>query len=388
MKFYLFNEKTCIRLKLFGEDLRNILVGNGWKEAEREDAEYLFINSCSFISSKEEEVISIIRRIVEQKKKNQKICIFGCLPSTNPKRIKEISPNITLFKRDLEEIINFFKLKRKTTPISHTTNKSLSKSSILIDWANKIFIKDKTITYRLNKNKVFHLKISEGCTGKCTYCSEKFTTRLKSRKISEILQEFRKGLKKYNIFSLNADDTSSFGQDNNENILSLLNQIIKNNNEFSLAITEFNPRGMNKDIINILSSEKIIFITLPIQSGSQRILDKMKRQYEIRDIISKLIELKKLNPKIKINTHLIVGFPGETKKDFQETLNIIDKNIFDRIKVFKYNDRPGTEASMMPNKISEREKSIREKRLRTKILFNCIKNKQLSNLLLNFSNYL
>lgn len=380
----MLNDGVCIRLKLFGEDIKRLLANNNWKETCSEKADYIFINSCSFLLSKEKEFLRIINKQNERKKDNQKICVFGCLPSTNQEKILEINKNVILFHRNLDEIKDFFKLDKAKIGISHVTSRKLSASGRIIYLINKI-LKDSTIEYRLNKEKVFHLKISEGCLGNCSYCSEKFTTRLKSRKIKAILADFEKGLEEgYKIFALNADDTSVFGLDNKEDIYSLLSRINSHKEDFKLAITEFNPFGLlDKRIFSALNSKKIIFITIPVQSGSQRILDKMNRPYDIKEVIAIIKKLKEINTNLKINTHIIIGFPGETKEDFKKTLDLIDKNIFDRIKIFQYNDRPGTKASFMEQKISEKEKQERFMRLKRKIIINFAKKGDISNILVN-----
>ena len=381
MKFYLFNENVCIRLKLFGEDLKNLLSSNGWKETTLQDADYIFINSCSFLNSKESFFLKKIQELDSKTDKN--ICVFGCLPQTSSEKILTINSKILLFNRDINLISKKLNLTLTNTSLSHSTRKVLSLKGKIVYLFNKFLLKNPSINYRLNKEKVFHLNISRGCLGKCTYCSEKFTTSLKSRKISEVLNSFHSGLDAgYKIFSLNSDDTSCFGKDNKEDIYSLLKEMLAVNKDFNLVITEFNPQGLTDKVINLLSSKKIIFITIPIQSGSQKILNKMKRPYKISPVIKKLKEIKKLNPSLKINTHLIVGFPGESKNDFNKTIALSKTGLFDRVKIFEYNDRPGTEASLMKRKISFNEKIKRKKYLKLKFILSDLKHFSLSNILM------
>lgn len=381
----MYNENVCIRLKLFGEDVRNLLKANNWKESNFEDSDYILINSCSFIKSKEKEFLNKIKEIENLKKGNQKIFVFGCLPSTSFNEIKMADLKVELLHRDINEFIERFNLKDKAIPIAHITQRKLTTSGKFVFFINK-FINNPSIHYRLNKDKVFHLKICEGCLGKCSYCSERFTTSLKSRKIKEVIYEFETGLKQgYKIFSLNGDDTSCFGIDNKENISDLLSKILSHKEEFFITITEFNPKGLNKKMLSLLSSKKVVFITIPVQSGSQRILETMKRPYKLSKVIKNIEKIKVLNSKIKINTHLIVGFPGETKKDFNKTLKIVKLGLFDRVKVFEYNDRVNTEASLMKNKVSEKEKKSRSQIIKKELFLKNIKTFSLSNLLMNLT---
>lgn len=384
MKFYLFNEGVCIRLKLFGEEIKELLTKNGYEESNLEDADLILINSCSFLKSKEEFFLKKIEEV--NNLENKKVCVFGCLPSANTAGIKKINKDILLAGRNIEEISRTLNLKHKKTSIAYRTKKELSRRGKIIFLLNKLILNDKAINYRLNKEEVFHLNISKGCLGKCTYCQERFTTKFKSKKISEVISIFERGLKEKNkIFSLNSDDTSCFGIDNNESTEQLLRKILSYSEQFYLTITEFNPKRLNKNIIELLSSNKIIFITLPIQSGSQRILNRMGREYKIKDTIKKIKQIKKLNPSIKINTHFIVGFPGETKKDFEKTLDLVDSGLFDRIKVFEYNDRPLAIATKMKNKVSEEEKNYRKEKLKRRFLISQIKKLNLSNILMELA---
>ncbi len=387
IKFNLINGGTCTRLKLFGEDIRKLLISNNWVETYIQQADYIFINSCSFLKSKEDYFVQLIKDSYEIKNNKQKIVVFGCLPSTNPLRIKNIDLEAILFSRKIEDIVSFFKLKDNIRTPSTIVDNDLNFSQRLIQIVNRLFLRDSTIDFRLMKKNVYHLKISEGCSGRCSYCSEKFTTRLKSRKISELRESFKIGMAAgFKLFSLNSDDSSSFGKDNNESISELLSNLISFSGDFKIALSEFNPQGLSyKNIVRILSSDKISYITIPIQSGSQEILSRMRRPYQINMVLTRIKEIIKLNPKLKINTHLIVGFPGETSKDFNKTLDIVKSGLFDRIKVFKYSDRPGTEASNFSNKIDERTKIIRAKKLQKSILINSFKKLDFANFLLNLN---
>lgn len=385
MNFYLYNQGTCTRLKLVGEELKELLIKNGWQNVSKDQSEIIFINSCSFLKTKEDEFLKLISKINSVKKENQKIAVFGCLPAVSAKKITDISANILLFNRNLKGVSDYFNLKSKLITINFTNNDKLKFRQKLILKINDIFLKDDGIKFRLKKDQIYHLKISDGCRGNCSYCSEKFTTEFKSRKIAQILESFKKGLAAgYKLFALNSDDTSTFGWDNGENVYQLLEKMISIRGDFKIAISEFNPRGLfDPRIKKILQSDKIIYITIPIQSGSQKILNLMRRPYQIDDVKRKILEIKKNNKKLKINTHIIVGFPGETENDFRQTLNLFDWRIIDRVKIFAYSDRPGTEASKMSKKVSAKDVKIRVSRLQRKILMANMAQLSLSNWLLN-----
>lgn len=385
MNFHLINRMTCTRVKLFGEDLKKLFISNGWGESSFQDADYLLINSCSFLKSREDYFIQEIEKMIKNSNSNQKIVVFGCLPATNPKRILALNKNILLFSRDMDKIISYFCFKNKEFSLSTITNSDLTFTQKIISRINRIFLKDPNITLRLMKKNVFHVRISSGCKGNCSYCSERFTTVFKSRRIFEVLDSFREGLGNgFKVFAINSDDSSCFGIDNGENIVQLLIKLVSLNGEYKIAVSEFNPQGLFiKNIHNVLSSEKICYITIPVQSGSQKILNKMRRPYNVSLVIKKILEIRKSNPLLKINTHLIVGFPGETEKDFLKTLQLVRGGLFDRIKVFKYSDRPNTDASKYSNKISEDVKLKRAKIIQRSIIHDAIKKMDFVNFLLN-----
>lgn len=386
MKFHLINSGTCTRLKLVGEELRELLIKNRWQETKSlAEAEIVFINSCSFLKSKENEFLSLIEQTKKNINLNTKLSVFGCLPTVARKKILLIDPKILMFNRNLTEIAGTFGLERKIISVNFTSNDKLSWYETLILIINRLFLRDDGIKYRLQRDQIYHLKISDGCRGRCTYCSEKFTTAHKSRRISDVVSSFEKGLRAgYKLFALNSDDTSAFGLDNGESLFDLLQKLLSYQGDYKIAVSEFNPSGISDNkSISILSHEKIIYITIPIQSGSQKVLDGMKRPYKIKEVIEKVKELRRKNPKLKINTHIIIGFPGESEEDFQLTLSILRENIFDRVKIFRYSDRPGTEASKMIRKVRAKEIVRRANIVKRTVLLRNFLTFSISNLLLN-----
>ena len=383
--FYLINNNTCTRVKLYGIDIKNLFTINGYNEELTMDkAKYIIVNTCSFLKTKEDYFMNYINKLSKEINNNQYLVIIGCLPSIRKEELLKIHPNIITFGRDIDEIKKYFKFdKNIKSKATNVCDKLPLKKELIYDF-NKYILRSKHIEYRLKRNKVCYLQISSGCRGKCAYCSEKFTTKLKSRTINEIIDAIKDGIERgYKLFGLNSDDASAYGTDINSSLQELLNEIIKIKEDIYFSIPEFNPNGINKEIINCLKDKRFIYITVPIQSGSQRILNLMKRPYKINNVIKNIKEIKTNNKKIKINTHVIVGFPGETEEDFNKTLEIIKLGLFDRVKVFMYNDRPNTEASIMENKISNEEKIRRKNIILKEMKKQNIKHFSMTNLILN-----
>lgn len=388
-RFHIFNDDVCIRLLLHGEDIRELFLKNNWLETkDQKSADVILVNTCSFIKSAENAAVAKLERIIGSKEDWQEIVVFGCLPDINPERLKKIHQGISLSGRDIKGLIAAFNLERVERKVGHKVNRQGPISARIVKHLNRLFFRDDYFTYLFDKEKVFHLKISEGCLGQCAYCAERLARgSLKSKFISEIIEEFQGGLREgYRIFSLNADDVGLFGQDNQENIAQLLEEMLKVQNNFRLVITEFNPWALVKyreKIADILASPKIIFITVPLENGSQRILQLMKRPYILKMVMPVLSKIRMRNPGIKINTHIIVGFPGETEEDFEETLKLFDRFYFNKVKVFQYSERPNTEAALMPDKVGEKDKAERQRMLCRKVLHSAVRRLDIKAILLN-----
>ncbi|MBR3898634.1 MAG: radical SAM protein [Bacilli bacterium] len=382
--FYMINQNTCTRVKLYGIDVKNLFLINGYVEDNKEKSNYIIINTCSFLKTKEEYFMNYIKRLSDDLASYQKLIVIGCLPSIRKNDLLKMNDKIITFGRDIDAIKDYFNFSKNIKSKATTVCDKLPLKKELLYQLNKFIFKSKHIEYRLKRDKVCYLQISSGCRGKCAYCSEKFTTKLKSRPIKEILLAINDGIERgYKLFGLNSDDASAYGKDIDSSLEELLSEVVKIKSDVSFSIPEFNPNGLTEKVIEYLKDKKFIYITVPIQSGSQDILNKMKRPYQIDEVIEKVRRIKQNNKKIKINTHVIVGFPGETEEDFNKTLDVIKLGLFDRVKVFMYNDRPNTIASTMTNKISDAEKKRRREILLKEMKKQNIKHFSITNIILN-----
>ena len=384
-KFYMYNNGTCTRVKLYGVDVNNLFIVNGYEEVEKEEnADYVIINTCSFLKSKEEYFYRFIRDVDNRLNDKQKIIVIGCLPSIIRDELLDINDKMLLFGRDLSEIKKHFKFKKDIVTRATSVSDKLNFSKNLLYQFNRFILHSKHIEYRLKREKVCYLQISSGCRGRCTYCSEKFTTKLKSRPLNDILEAINDGISRgYSLFGLNSDDASAYGKDIGSSLEELLTEVVKIKGNIYFSIPEFNPNGLSDKVIECLKDKKFLYITVPMQSGSQRILDLMERPYKIDDVIKRIKRVKKNNKKLKINTHVIVGFPGETEEDFMKTKEILSSGLFDRVKVFMYNERPNTKAALMDGKVPESVKVRRRNELLEVMKKQNIKHFSMTNLILN-----
>lgn len=385
MKFYIYNAGTCIRVKFFGEDVRNLLKLNGWNECSvAAIADYLIINTCSFLESKSSYFLEFIQIIEKQRLPFQKIVVIGCLGGTHEKEILAISKDILIFKRDLDVIACSFKCDQMPKATATNISEILPLSKMILEKFNRCFLHSKHIEFRLKREHVCYIQMSTRCLGKCTYCSEKFITKLKSRPIKEILDAVDDGIKRgFTLFSLSSDDASAYGKDIGSSLDELLMELCKIKQDIYFIIPEFNPQGLSGSVIKSLSDKKFLYITIPIQSGSQKILNKMKRPYEIDKVVKNVYRIKNSNKHLMVNTHVIVGFPGETDEDFEKTRMLLKTGLFDRVKVFMYSERPGTKAALFPDKVSQTIKENRRQKILKTMRHSNLKKMSLTNLILN-----
>lgn len=177
--FYMINHNTCTRVKLYGLDVKNLFLINNFIEESIDKSDYIILNTCSFLKTKEDYFMNYIQKLPNNLKDNQTLVIIGCLPSIRKKEILKMHPNIITFGRDIDKIKEYFHFSKSIKSKATTVCDKLPLKKELLYQLNRLIIRSKHIEYRLKRDKVCYLQISSGCRGKCTYCSEKFTMRLK-----------------------------------------------------------------------------------------------------------------------------------------------------------------------------------------------------------------
>ena len=180
-------------------------------------------------------------------------------------------------------------------------------------------------------NKLFNVRISKGCNSRCTYCAIKNAVGpLRSKPLGEIMEEFNLAIGEgYKNFRLVADDVGSYGQDIGSNIVDLLNRVYAYQYDFKLIWDDFHPIWLIQyfpDLFNIFSQypQKIGYLGFPVQSGSDRILQLMNRGYKAADVKECLLALNEALPEVDTTSHVLLGFPGETKEDFMQNGSLLE----------------------------------------------------------------
>ena len=353
---------------------------------EAEKADILLINTCGFIESAKEEAINTILEMTEYKNKRCKyLIVMGCLVQRYYHELVKLLPEVDLFIKienydtlweQIEDLIKRGIVKRMKKTSKKITE--IPKMPMLTQeqYLGRILTTGEDYAY---------LKIGEGCSNKCTYCAipyirGPFVSRKKEDIIEEAKMLAKKGIKELIVI---AQDTTKYGIDiyGESKLAELLEEISKIEQIKWIRFLYSYPEGITDELINVVAKNRKIakYFDIPIQHSSDRILKKMNRKTnkkQIREIVNKIRD--KI-PNATIRTSLIVGFPGETKEDFEDLLNFVEEIRFDKLGTFMYSKEDGTPAAKLPdqihgntkksryNKIMEEQQKITSEKMKTKI---------------------
>lgn len=387
LKFHLFfKRKTvnvicngCSRRVLDSEKIKNYFQKNNYKIVEgSSNADYVVFVTCAFTQQREDESIKIIEKL---KKGKGELIVAGCLPDIAKENFTNVFNGRYVSTKNMDKFGDLFDSGgTQFTEVPDSNFVPISIPSLLsIINVRSFFNKFSLNSLRLltngliskaklnNKNEYF-LRIGFGCLGNCSYCGIKNAIGThRSKSINTVLEEFKtavvKGYKRVNIIS---DDVGAYGLDINESFPKLIREILKEANykDIRLKIKELHPMWIIKyslELIDLIKTNKIIYILSGIQSGSDRILKLMKRHHSSNQIISVLKQIKMANSKVWLSAQIIVGFPSETNEEFIATLNLLKSVRFDEVTIFPYTDRLGTKSIEMQDKISDEVKMDRIK---------------------------
>lgn len=366
----------CPRRGIDSQKIFDYLEANGWSFTEDyRDANLIVVSTCAFVKDREDQSLQAIDYYRENLEDHAKIVVAGCLSEINPDSIAAyddidfLSPReLNNFDRIIEADIKFENIPDPNQIFSHPFAPDLATQETQKDKQRRNIRLDS----EYEKENVFTVRLARGCLGNCSYCAIKFAAgSLESKQLPEIMKEFKKGLKQtYQTFTLVAGDTGCYGIDIGTTIVDLLSEIFKIEGSYKLILKEFNAQWLIKyqlQLENLLKDnyDKIDYIIVPVQSASDRILQLMKRPYKIEKVKECLRSIHKKIPKLKITTHIMAGFPGETEEDFQKSLDFIQEFKFPFVDIYGYEDRPRTQASHLEGKIPQNIINQRVKQLRT-----------------------
>ena len=358
----------CSKNLIDTEATIGVFKENNYKIVNNEkDADIIVINTCGFIDSAKEEAINTILEMAEYKKKRCKyLIVMGCLVQRYYDDLIKLLPEVDLFIKIDEYDRLWEKVDKlvKEDIAEETKTKTINKISEIPQMP--MFLQEQFMNRTVTTGNNFaYLKIGEGCSNKCTYCAipyirGPFVSRKEEDIIEEATQLAKKGIKELIII---AQDTTKYGVDiyGESRLAELIENLSKIKEIKWIRFLYSYPEGITDELIEVVANnEKVAkYFDIPIQHISDSILKKMNRKTNKKDIESLIKKIRNKIPNVTLRTSLIVGFPGETKENFEELSKFIEKTRFDKLGVFMYSKEDGTPAAKLPEQIHGNTKKSR-----------------------------
>ncbi|MDR0904417.1 MAG: tRNA (N6-isopentenyl adenosine(37)-C2)-methylthiotransferase MiaB [Ruminococcus sp.] len=347
-----------------GNSLLGKILDMGFAETEDvNSASLIIINTCAVRENAEKKVYGVIGELKHVKEKNPDVIIAVCGCMTQEKHVAEFIKNTY---RHVDFCFGTFAYKK----FPELLYNALTKNEFQCD--NNEYPNDFS-DFNLYQKSVIKadVPIMYGCDNYCSYCIVPYVRgRERSREVSDILSDIRtltdNGFKEILLLGQNVN---SYGNTLKPPVpfSELLKQAAEIPGDFKIRFMSPHPKDMRKDLIDIIAEYPKLCksIHLPLQSGSNRILELMNRQYTAETYMEIVKYIRKKMPRCTISTDIIVGFPGETEYDFEETLRIIKEAHFYNIFSFIYSKRTGTKAADLPDYATAVEKTSRMTRMLT-----------------------
>ena len=378
-------KQKAVFIKTFGcqmnehdsEKIHRILGDHNYKTTENiNNADLVLLNTCSIREKAEHKVYSSLGRLRRLKDKNPKLIIGvgGCVAQQEGEKLLHRVPYLDI----VFGTHNIHKLPEFIHDVEQTGRRILETS--LYDSVPSLGVYSNSGEKKIKS----YVTIMQGCDNYCSYCIVPYVRgREISRPSGEILEEVRrlseKGVREVTLLGQNVN---SYGRSiaGDMTFPQLLHSINEIDGIERIRFTTSHPKDLSEELISCFGQlDKLCeHIHLPVQSGSNSILKAMNRRYTVEEYITKAERLRKVCPKISITSDIIVGFPGETEKDFEGTLQLMETVKFDSLFSFKYSDRVETKASTLTEKVDDEVKGKRLSILQTyQKLFTLTKNRGL-----------
>lgn len=343
------------------EKIAYILENKGYSfTPDREKADIIVFNTCAIREGAEDRFLGNVGALKRQKKANPNLLIAVCGCATQKQStaqyIKKTFPFVDI-------VIGTFNLANLGTYIDEAKNKR-----VFEQWQEGEL--DETQGYNRTSGDNAWVNIMQGCNNFCTYCIVPYVRgREKSRKPENILNEIRQIVSegKYKKITLLGQNVNSYGKDLQPQMTftQLLKEISKIEGDFQITFMTSHPKDITDELIEeIACNPKMIkSLHLPAQSGNNRILKLMNRNYTREKYLQIIQKIKALVPNIVLTSDFIVGFPTETEEEFLDTLDLVRQVKFASIFAFMYSPREGTVAAKMDGQVADEIKHERVNRL-------------------------
>lgn len=317
----------------------------------KQSADVTVINTCTVTKQSDHKSRNIIQQAIKSNPKG-KVVVTGCMAEQFKTELEKI-PGVSL-------VINN---PNKANTVEMVNNLMENRAQLDKELTPDVF------NYQPVKKSLHTraaIKIQDGCDNFCTFCIiPQVRGRAVSRPVNEILESIRQtinnGFKEIVVTGVN------IGRYYHEGVrfVQLLEKILALPGDFRIRISSLEPDGFGNDLIDLFENPKLApHLHLCLQSGSEKILLKMRRMYSVDNYLDLTQKIVNRYPEFNLTTDIIVGFPGETEADFRETQKIVNQIGFSHIHTFKYSVRESTAAERMPNQVDEKIKQKRSEKIR------------------------
>ena len=346
---YLIKTYGCQMNVHDSEKIAGLLQKAGYESTEiDEEADVIVFNTCCIRDTAETKVMGHIglMKPLKKKKPTLKVVVCGCMTQQD-ERAQELKNKFPF----IDVVVGTFNLERIPVLLEQVDKKT-KPTEVFSDITGKRHISECIPTYRTSYPNGW-VNIAYGCDNFCTYCIVPYVRgREVSRKQSDVLDEVKKLLDEgYKEITLLGQNVNSYGKGNDDgaSFYSLLSEIAKLPGKFRLRFMTSHPKDFNSDIIDVIADSPNICnnIHLPIQSGSNAILKAMNRHYDRERYLSIIDRIHSRIPDCGITTDIMVGFPGETDRDFEDTMDMVRRVRYSNAFCFIYSMRRGTPAAKM-----------------------------------------
>jgi threonylcarbamoyladenosine tRNA methylthiotransferase MtaB len=360
MKTVAFYTLGCKVNQVETEQLKEDFIGHGYQVSDfNQPADVYIINTCTVTHVSDRKSRAIIRRAARTNPQAL-IVVTGCLAQTDPAQIAEIEGvNLVVGnarKQNLVKIIDSFIFKN-------------NEIQVMAGEITRHDIPETVIYSQHHKRTRAFVKIEDGCENFCSYCIVPHARGpVRSKPPDNVLAEVKQLiLLGYREVVLTGINTGMYGRDlSGWDLTRLLEYLLEElEGDFRIRLSSIEPLEISEHLIDLAASDKHIcrHFHIPIQSGSDRILELMNRRYHRADYLELVKTITRRIPDAAITSDVMVGFPGETETDFEDTYNLIKQLRFFDLHVFKYSPRPGTPAANQEQQVSESEKQKRSEKL-------------------------
>ena len=343
------------------EAIWQIFKQEGYERVDFEGrSDVYIINTCTVTNTGDKKSRQVIRRAI-RKNPDAVVCVTGCYAQTSPAEIMAIpGVDIVIGTQDRIKMLSYIEqYKKERQPINAVGN--IMKSRVYEELDVPSFT-DRTRA---------SLKIQEGCNNFCTFCIIPWARGLmRSRDPKEVIHQAQQLVDAgYKEIVLTGIHTGGYGEDMKDyNLAMLLRDLEAQVKGLQrLRISSIEASQITDEVIEAIKQSKVIVrhLHIPIQSGSNTVLKRMRRKYTMEFFADRLFKLKEVLPGLAITSDVIVGFPGETEEEFMETYQFVKVHQFSELHVFPYSKRTGTPAARMEDQVDEEVKNERVHRLIT-----------------------